>query len=64
VEILRQMRDLAGFSHETVGRYMRRLAERWHEQSGLEIPFADPETFLRSAIAAGLIRLESEQDDG
>jgi Flp pilus assembly protein TadD len=64
VEILRQMRDLAGFSHESVGRYMRRLAERWHEQSGLEIPFADPETFLRSAIAAGLIRLESERDDG
>lgn len=64
VDILRQMRDLAGFSHESLGRYMRRLAERWHEQSGLEIPFGDPETFLCSAIAAGLIRLESEQDDG
>ena len=56
VDILRQMRDLAGFSHESLGRYMRRLAERWHEQSGLEIPFGDPESFLCSAIAAGLIR--------
>lgn len=63
-DILRQMRDLAGFSHESLARYMRRLAERWHEQSGLEIPFTDPESFLCSAIAAGLIRLESERDDG
>lgn len=64
IEIVRQMRDLAGFSHESLGRYMRRLAERWHEQSGLEIPFTDPETFVCSAIAAGLIRLETERDDG
>jgi hypothetical protein len=58
------MRDHAGFSHESVGRYMRRLAERWHEQSGLEIPFTDAETFLCSAIAAGLIRLETEREEG
>jgi hypothetical protein len=37
-EIVRQMRDHAGFSHETLAQYMRRLAERWHEQSGVEIP--------------------------
>ena len=56
------MRDRAGFSHETLGHYMRRLAERWHEQSGEEIPFTDPEVFLRAAIAAGLIQLEGEID--
>ena len=54
------MRDQAGFSHETLGHYMRRLAERWHEQSGVEIPFTDPESFLRAAVSAGLIHLESE----
>jgi tetratricopeptide (TPR) repeat protein len=61
-EIVRQMRDQAGFSHETLGHYMRRLAERWHEQSGVEIPFTDPEAFLRAAIAAGLVYLDSDDD--
>jgi Flp pilus assembly protein TadD len=61
-EIVRQMRDQAGFSHETLGHYMRRLAERWHEQSGVEIPFTDPEAFLRAAIAAGLIHLEGDDE--
>lgn len=60
-EIVRQMRDQAGFSHEALTHYMRRLAERWHEQSGVEIPFANPETFLRAAVDAGLIRLEVEE---
>ncbi len=57
-EIVRQMRDQAGFSHETMGHYMRRMAERWHEQSGVEIPFTDPETFLRAAAATGMVHLE------
>jgi len=59
MEIVRQMRDHAGFSHETVAHYMRRLAERWHEQSGVEIPTFDPEAFLRAAVEAGLIHLEA-----
>ena len=57
-DIVRQMRDQAGFGHETVVHYMRRLAERWHEQSGVEIPFADPESFLRAAAIAGLVHLQ------
>ena len=57
-EIVRQMRDRAGFGHETLQHYMRRLAERWHEQSGVEIPFQDPETFCRAAVRAGLLHLE------
>lgn len=69
-EIVRQMRDQAGFSHETLGQYMRRMAERWHEQSGVEIPSTDPESFLRAAVAAGLVHLEvdvapsGDEDDG
>ena len=59
-EIVRQMRDQAGFSHETICHYMRRLAERWHEQSGVEIPFQDPESFLQGAISARLVKLEDE----
>jgi len=61
-EIVRQMRDQAGFSHETLAHYMRRLAERWHEQSGAEIPFGDPERFLRAAAQAGLVRLEDPDE--
>ena len=55
-EIVRQMRDHAGFSHETVSHYMRRLAERWREQFGLVIPIVDPESFLTAAIGAGLVQ--------
>ena len=55
-EIVRQMRDDAGFSHETVSHYMRRLSERWREQFGLEIPIVDPESFLTAAIRAGLVQ--------
>ena len=57
-EIVAQMRDGAGFGHETVGQYMRRLAERWHEQLGTDIPFHDPDSFLRASIAAGILRAE------
>lgn len=62
-EIVRQMRDQAGFSHETLPHYMRRLAERWHEQCGVEIPFTDPASFLLSAIRVGVVHLEDDVDD-
>lgn len=61
-DIVRQMRDQAGFTHEALTAYMRRLAERWHEQCGLEIPCTDPEAFLKAAVAAGLVRLEDRED--
>ena len=60
LEIVRQMRDHDGFSHELAGEYMRRMAERWHEQIGAEIPFTDPGAFLRAAAEAGLVRFENE----
>jgi Flp pilus assembly protein TadD len=62
MEIVRQMRDLAGFSHEPVTHYMKRLAERWHEQRGVEIPSTDPGSFLRAAVEAGLLTLEEEPE--
>lgn len=58
VEIVRQMRDAAGFRHETLSAFMRRMAERWHEQDGVEVPFKDPEVFLRAAVEYRLIILE------
>ena len=62
--VVRQMRDAAGFGHETLVHFMRRMAERWHEASGgIEIPFQDPEAFLRSAAEAKLIFLESVRED-
>ncbi len=60
-QIVIQMRDIAGFGHESITGFMRRTAERWHEQRSLELPFSDPRTFLRAAVAGGVIRLESEE---
>jgi len=62
LEIVRQMRDLAGFSHEPISQYMKRLAERWHEQRGVEVPSTDPVSFIRVAIEAGLLTLEEETE--
>jgi len=62
LDIVRQMRDLAGFSHEPITQYMKRLAERWHEQGGVEIPATDPLSFLNAAIRAGLLMLEEDSD--
>lgn len=60
VDIVRQMRDLAGFSHEPLAEYMKRLSERWHEQRGVEIPSTDARGFLLAAIRVGLLRLEED----
>ena len=57
-EIVRQMRDQAGFIHEPLSHYMRRLAERWHEERGVVIPFQEPKGFLQAAIRDRLIALE------
>jgi Flp pilus assembly protein TadD len=62
LEIARQMRDLAGFGHEPLSQYMKRLAERWHEQRGIEIPSNDPRAFLLAAIRAGLLTLEEDSE--
>ncbi|WP_405283507.1 tetratricopeptide repeat protein [Gaopeijia maritima] len=60
--IVRQMRDAAGFGHEPLSAFMRRMAERWHEQSGVDVPFRDPEVFLRAAVEYRLMFLEDGPD--
>jgi hypothetical protein len=55
------MRDEAGFQHESIFTFMRRLCEGWHERSGVEIPSTDPESFLRSAAAERLLDLELDE---
>ncbi len=62
LEVVRQMRDLAGFHHEPLGEYMKRLAERWHEQGGVEIPSTDPRSLILAAVKAGFLLLEEERD--
>ncbi len=62
LEIVRQMRDMAGFAHEPLTEYMKRLAERWHEQRGIEVPSTDPRNFLLAAVRAGLLKLEEDSD--
>lgn len=63
LEVIRQLRDDAGFGHESLAQFMRRLAERWHEQHSVDVPLTDPESFLRAAHAAGIFRLRVESDD-
>ncbi len=55
--LVRQIRDAAGFSHEPLTDFMRRTAERWREEHGLDVPFSDPRSFLRSAVDAGIYEL-------
>jgi tetratricopeptide (TPR) repeat protein len=61
-EVVRQYRDECGFSHEPIHLFMRRMAERWHEQYGVEVPATDPEAFVRGASACGLFRPVEEWD--
>jgi len=56
-EVVRQLRDQVGFSHEPLLPFMRRMAERWHEQYGVEVPFADPGAFVRTAARLGLLQI-------
>ncbi len=63
-EILRQMRDAAGFSHEPVTHFMRRLAEDWHERYGVVVPMHDAVSLLRGAVGAGLLQLVQGDLDG
>jgi tetratricopeptide (TPR) repeat protein len=62
-EIVVQMRERAGFQHEGLVEFMRRMAERWHEQWGLEVPFNDPEIFLRAAVKAGILIYEGGEGE-
>jgi tetratricopeptide (TPR) repeat protein len=62
-DIVRQFRDHLGFSHEAAAAFMKRMAERWHEQYGIEVPFSNPEGFLRSAAECGLLQFVDRSGD-
>ena len=62
-EVVKKFRDYVGFTHEPLTSFMRRMAERWHEQYEVEVPSTDPEAFLRSASKFGLLRLMEPMDD-
>jgi Flp pilus assembly protein TadD len=63
-DVVRQFRDHLGFSHEALVPFMRRMAERWLEQHGIEVPYGDPEAFVRTAADAGLLHLTDPPADG
>jgi len=60
-QIVRRMQIEAGFGHETLLDYMRRVAEGWHEGHGVEVSFQDPESFIRTAVAHRLLFLEDDR---
>ena len=62
-QVVKQFRDQVGFTHEPLAPFMRRMAERWHEQYGVEVPSTDPEAFLHSTAKFGLLRLTEPMDD-
>ncbi len=57
-DVVRALRDDSGFQHDRPGEFMRRMAERWHEQFGVDVPSTDPEAFLKGAARAGLLDLQ------
>ncbi len=57
-EVVRAIRDDLGFEHDRIHDFMRRMAERWHEQLGVTVPATDPEAFLRGAERAGVLHLK------
>jgi Flp pilus assembly protein TadD len=61
-EVVRQYRDDCGFSHESLATFMRRMAERWHEQLGVDVPSTDPEAFVRGAAGVGLFQPVDDPD--
>jgi Flp pilus assembly protein TadD len=61
-DVVRQIRDAAGFAHEPLARFMRRLAESWHQRMGSDVPLTNAESFLRGAAEAGVYELEILQE--
>jgi len=58
LEIVRQLRDQAGRSHETIAQFMRRWAEDTRVRIGVGVPDDDAEGFLLAHARAGLLRIE------
>lgn len=58
-EVVRQLREESGFSHEPLQLFMKRMAERYHEQHGFEVPSHDPRSFLTALVTHGLAQVLS-----
>jgi tetratricopeptide (TPR) repeat protein len=57
-DIVRQLRDQAGRSDESVAQFMRRWAEDTRVRIGVGVPVDDPEGFLLAHARAGLLHIE------
>jgi Flp pilus assembly protein TadD len=58
VDIVRQLRDQAGRSDESVAQFMRRWADDTRVRIGVGVPADDAEGFLLAHARAGLIHIE------
>lgn len=58
LEIVRQLRDAAGRTDETVSQFMRRWAEDARVRIGVGVPVDDAEGFLLAHALAGLLTIE------
>jgi Flp pilus assembly protein TadD len=58
VDIVRQLRDQAGRSHESIAQFMRRWAEDTRVKIGVGVPVDDAEGFLLAHARAGLLHIE------
>ena len=57
-DIVRQLRDQAGRSDESIAQFMRRWAEDTRVRIGVGVPVDDPEGFLLAHARAGLLHIE------
>lgn len=57
-DIVRQLRDQAGRSDESIAQFMRRWAEDTRIRIGVGVPVDDPEGFLLAHARAGLLHIE------
>jgi Flp pilus assembly protein TadD len=58
LDIVRQLRDQAGRSDETIAQFMRRWAEDTRVRIGVGVPSDDAEGFLLAHARAGLLHIE------
>jgi Flp pilus assembly protein TadD len=58
LDIVRQLRDQAGRSHESIAQFMRRWANDTRVRIGVGVPADDAEGFLLAHARAGLLHIE------
>ena len=56
-EIVADMRAAAGEPEASMEDFMTREARRWYSRTGVRIPTADAESFIRGSADAGLLRI-------